>query len=743
MNITKLINDIRVGGGTTLTEAQSKAVLEQYGVPVVKEWVVTSAEEAVKKADQTGYPVVLKGLGAKLTHKTERGLVKLNLNTAESICRAAGEIADKAGNDLEGFLLQVQVEGRREFVAGLFRDEQFGPVVMFGLGGVFTEALDDVVFRLAPLEDATARHMVEELHAKKLLAAFRGEKPADMESLVRSLVGLSRLGCDHPEIKEIDINPLVVSPDGRITAVDALIVLEEKKPEPKPLIPPVSAADVIRSFHPRSVAFVGASDIMGKWGFRLLTNVIAGGYGGQIYFVNPKGGKIVGRDAYRSLADIPGTVDLAVVTVPAAGVIDLLPAMEAKGVKSMLLISSGFSETGPEGQRLEQELVAAARKSGVLIVGPNTMGSCNPHLNFYCTGIHARPKPGSMALIHQSGNMGAQFLAFAEQEGIGIRAFIGSGNEAMTTVEDYLEAFADDELTKAVVLYIESVKNGRRFFEAARRIGRHKPIILLKGGRTSEGNRAAASHTGALASNSRVFEAACRQAGGTMVKQSMDLLDISASFSSLPLPRGKRVGIMTLGGGWGVIATDLCVEYGLEVPNLPGEIISRINKILPPYWSQSNPVDLVGISDSAAHLKVMEELLRWDGCDAYIHLGAIGRRIDARKNLESIALSDPDRDRALLDAVNKSRRQEEADFMDNMVRLMDHYGKPIVGIYLASDADCRTIMGTFDGSPYQGVIFRETEQAAKALSQMYAYNQWLDREGVPMEERSSSARSIS
>ena len=224
---------------------------------------------------------------------------------------------------------------------------------------------------------------------------------------------------------------------------------------------------------------------------------------------------------------------------------------------------------------MEDELVEKAREAGILIFGPNTMGICNPYISLYCTGSHVRPKAGSTVLVTQSGNLGTQLLAFAEKEGIGIRAFGGSGNEAMITIEDAMEGFEVDELTKTVVLYIESIKNGRRFFESAKRVGKKKPVIVLKGGRTEAGAQAAASHTGAMASNIKVFIAACRQAGIIQVENPMDLLDLSAAFSSLPLPKGNKVGIMTLGGGWGVVASDLCVENGLEVPKLSEDVISQ------------------------------------------------------------------------------------------------------------------------------------------------------------------------
>jgi acyl-CoA synthetase (NDP forming) len=724
MNAAELVRRAKERGKTALTEAESKEVLRHYGVPVVGEALASIPQEAAAKAAGIGFPVVLKGLGAKLTHKTERGLVRLNLKDRDEVLAAAEAVAASAGADLEGFLVQPMLPGRREFVAGLFHDVQFGPVVMFGLGGVFTEALDDVVFRLAPLDEKDAGEMIEELRSAKHLGPFRGEKSADREALARVLVGLSRLSLEMPDITEIDINPLLVGPDGRVTAVDALVILGEK-PAPKTVHPPIDPVAIGKLFYPRSIAFVGASGTFGKWGYMLFCNVAAGGFKGPIYLVNARGGEIAGRPAFKSVAEIPGPVDLAVVTIPAAKVLDLIPQLKAKRIRSMLLITSGFAETGAEGRHLEEELVRATREAGILVLGPNTMGICNPHGALYCCGSSVRPAPGTTTLVSQSGNLGVQLLGFAEHEGIGIRAFGGSGNEAMITIEDYMESFEVDELTRTVVLYLESVKNGRRFFDAARRVGKTKPVVMLKGGRTQAGNRAAASHTGALASNLRIFDAAVRQAGIVVADQPMDLLDLSAVFSSLPLPRGSRVAVMTLGGGWGVVASDMCVENGLTIPELSADLIARIDRILPPYWSRSNPIDLVGEFGPKIPMDVIEELIQWDGCDAVIHLGIVGRLLFLKQMIAAIEAVDPVLDRKFLAAVPGALVDFEKRYIGHTVRLMEKYGKPVLGVNLLPDANARTVTEV-EGSTYKGVSFLTPERAVKALARMHTYRQWRD-----------------
>ncbi len=721
-----IIKKATSAGRVALTEAESKQLLKHYGIPVVEEWIVKTEAEAVGKAKEAGFPMVLKGLGATLTHKTERGLVKVNLRNATEVRRAARQIIREAGPDLEGLLIQPMIDGKREFVAGLFHDAQFGPVVMFGLGGVFTEALDDVVFRIAPLDEMQAGRMLDELRSSDLLGPFRGEQPANRQQLVQALVGLSRLSVELPDVTEVDVNPLLVGADGQVTAVDALVILGER-PVAKAVRPPIDPHAIGNLFYPRSVAFVGASAEFGKWGHSLFSILTAGHYKGQIYLVNPKGADIAGRPVYKTVMDIPGPVDLAVVTIPAAGVRALIPELQAKGVRNMLLITSGFSETGEQGRQLEEDLTREARTAGILVLGPNTMGICNPHHSFYCTGTHTWPKPGSIALVAQSGNLGTQLLVFAESEDIGIRAFSGSGNEAMITIEDYLDGFEIDELTRTVVLYIESVKNGRRFLESARRVGRKKPVIVLKGGRTEAGNRAAASHTGALASNIRIFESACRQAGIVLVEQPIELLDLSAAFSSLPLPRGNRVGIVTLGGGWGVVASDLCAERGLELPELEPDMIARIDRILPPYWSRSNPIDLVAEMNPQVAMTITEELLKWDRCDAVIHLGILGRMIFVGPLIRSALTADPMINRTLLDEIPRLMRQFEDDYIHFILKLMEKYGKPVLGVSLMGDEKTRTVV-EIEGSPYKSVAFLTPERSVKVLAKMVGYQRWLQGE---------------
>lgn len=712
-------------GKRALNEYESKILMSAFGVPVVPEKIARTVSDAVAISEQMGFPVVIKALGSTLLHKTERGLVQVNLSSSQAVIAAATAMAAEAGSELEGFLVQPFILGKRELVAGLFRDRQFGPVVMLGLGGIFTEAISDVTFRVAPLTQTDAVEMIGEIKAKRILGEFRGEAAVHTDAVVQTLMGLSRVALAHPQIAEIDINPLLIASNGEVCAVDALVVLEAETVFQKHL-PAIDPYAIGSLFYPRSIAFVGASAMIGKWGHTLYTITAGRGYKGEIYLVNPKGGTIANRPVFRSVAEVPGKIDLAVVTVPSAGVMGLLSQFKAKGITNMLLISSGFAETGPAGKLLEEELIQKAAQNGILVIGPNTMGICNPHIHLYCTGSHVLPEPGSTAVVAQSGNMGTQLLAFAEQQGIGIRAFCGSGNEAMVTIEDYVDAFEKDALTQTVMLYVESVKNGRRFLESCRRVGKKKPIVLLKGGQSQAGNKAAASHTGALSSDSRIFDAVCRQAGIVKVERSMDLLDLSAAFSSLPLPKGNRAAIMTLGGGWGVVTADLCSEYHIEVPELSQELIAHLNTILPPYWSHSNPVDIVGENDMTIPMRIMEALMKWDGCDAVINLGIMGRRILANKLAESISKSDPTYSPEFLAMMRESLLEFEAGYVRHIVGLMETCQKPVFGVSLLKECQDKTVC-TVNDSRYKGIFYESPERAVKAFSRMVEYRRFLER----------------
>jgi acetyltransferase len=376
-------------------------------------------------------------------------------------------------------------------------------------------------------------------------------------------------------------------------------------------------------FEPESIAIIGASNVPGKWGFILPVNLVIGGYKGRLHYVNPKESYIQGYKAFHSIEALPEPVDLMVVTVPASLVPKVMEDAAKKGVKTVLVISSGFSETGKEGKKLEEQVVKIATDAGILMVGPNTMGICSPPAHLFSMGAFVQPPPGNIAFLSQSGNLGVQILGWAERGGLGISRFLNSGNEGQVTCDLALEYFGKDPMTKVVVLYLEGIDYGEHFFEVAYKVGRTKPVIALKVGVTEAGMKAAASHSGAVATSYRVYEAMAKQAGIIQANNTEELVDLARCFGNLPLPKGKRVGIMTLGGGWGVVTTDLCAKEGLELPPLSPATMERIDQILPSFWSHGNPVDMVGTVQRKTHFDISEALSQDPNFDIIITLGSL------------------------------------------------------------------------------------------------------------------------
>ncbi len=471
---------------------------------------------------------------------------------------------------------------------------------------------------------------------------------------------------------------------------------------------------------------IGASASFGKWGQMILSNIVAGGYPGKIYPVNPREKKIFGIPVYHRVQDMPGPADLAIITTPADTVLSVLEACGQRGITAAVVVSSGFSETGDKGRALESELISLCRGKNIVLVGPNTMGILCTRSGLFATGAHTRPRQGNVAFISQSGNLGIQLIHWAEQQGVGVSLFAGSGNEAMVSCSDYLEYVAGDSQTRIIILYLESMREGRRFFETTKRINRAKPVIVLKGGRTEAGRAASASHTGSMSGEVAVFRAACRQAGLLEAKVPSELLDLSAGFSSLPLPKGNRVGIVTLGGGWGVVTSDECNEKGLSVPTLSAEIIKAIDRHLPSFWSRGNPVDLVGTRNPEAPLVAVEELLKSDDIDAVISLGIVGRIEFLRLMNQSTRQVDETMPSGFLDQTEAIVREYEEKYVTATAELMEKYEKPVIGVSLA-----KTSGGTVRpvaGRRFSPVLYETPESAVHVLAKMVGYKRFLARQ---------------
>lgn len=482
-----------------------------------------------------------------------------------------------------------------------------------------------------------------------------------------------------------------------------------------------------KMFYPESIAIVGATETKLKWSSMVLSNILDGGFQGNVYPVTTNRDTVYGLKAYKSIADIPGSVDLAYVATPAHTIMGVLEDCVKKDVKNIIIISSGFSEAGQEGIDLEKRVIAFSHKHGLNVVGPNTMGLSNINWKLNGTGAHPRPKPGGISIIAQSGNVGNQIMLWAEIEGFGIGKFVGSGNEAVLKVEDFLEYFNADENTTVILMYLEGVDDGRKFLDIAKNTSIKKPVIALKAGRTAGGSKAASSHTGAMAGSFRIFESVMRQTGIMVAMNPTELLELSVVFDGCPLPKGNRVGVITLGGGWGVITADECEERGLTLPPLPEEVMRKLDAKLPPFWSRANPVDLVGQPDVQLYIDAIEMMVASDAFDAIIVLGLLGsakfgiRPVQAAHRLGFVS----DDEIKLFDEGTEFVNRM---LLDTIVKMMNTYDKPIYPVSLAMFPEDET-MHSPEGSKYKVIVYRTPEMAVLCLSKQYLYSKYLQTRG--------------
>jgi len=381
-----------------------------------------------------------------------------------------------------------------------------------------------------------------------------------------------------------------------------------------------ATASMTPIFEPRTVAVVGAGRERGKIGSEILHNLIATGFTGTIYPVHPSADEIQGRRTFRRATDIPEPIDLGIVVVPAERVLDAVDDCLAGGARGICVISAGFSETGPEGAVREAALLSRIRAAGSRLVGPNCMGLLNtdPRFNLNATFAPVYPPAGSVAMSTQSGALGLAILDYAKRLNIGISSFVSVGNKPDVSGNDLIQYWASDPRTAVILLYLESFGNPTKFSEIARRVGRVKPIAAVKAGRSRAGARAASSHTGALASDDTAVDALFRQAGVIRTQTLQELFDVAALLAHQPLPRGRRVGILTNAGGPGILAADACEANGLELPALAARTREELRSFLPAAASTGNPVDMIASASADHYRRALAVLLRDENVDSVL-----------------------------------------------------------------------------------------------------------------------------
>ena len=638
---------------------------------------VATAELAAQAAAEIGFPVVAKLCGDAIAHKTERGLVRLKLTSAQAVHEAATGLLAAARPDdgLVTVLVAPMVQGNRELIAGVVRDPQFGASVMLGIGGILAEAIADVVFRPAPLDRVTAHEMIADLATQKLLGEFRGEAAVDREKLVDVLVGLGKLASERSDIASIDVNPLIVRADGVPIAVDALVEIGEPDTSIATARPRPTDAQFAALFEPKGVVVTGASTHPGKFGFVSLHNILAGGYTGGIFGTNLQGENVLGIQTVADIEQLPdNAIDLVFVCTPASANPALLRACAAKGVKAAFLTSAGYGEAGEEGKKAEKELIALADELGILLAGPNGQGVVSTPANLCAQIVAPYPPAGKIGVASQSGNFVSSFLNWSRSSGVGISRAVSAGNAAAVTVADYLDYYADDEATAVGLAYVEGIADGRTLMTRLASVAQRKPLVLVKGGATEGGAQAAASHTGALAANDKVFDGFCRAAGITRTETVEEAFEAAATFATQPLPKGPNVVIMTTAGGWGVVTSDAITRDGqLKLMELPADLLAQIDTKLPPRWSKGNPVDCAGGETRDTIPEVLEMIAVHPDVHAVIYLGIGIQSNQARLLREGGFYPDHGIDRIV--AYHERQDQRFAEAADELSK---RTGKPIL-----------------------------------------------------------------
>ncbi len=599
-----------------LSEAEGYMLLKSAGIPVPLFSVAETPEDAAKMADSTGYPVVLKVISREIVHKSDAGGVVTGIRSADEARTSFDRItrsvlAYKPGAAIDGVMVEQQLMPGLELIVGGKTDPTFGKIITIGSGGKLVELLHDVSLRVLPVDETEIRLMVRELRSYPLITGFRHEPPRDEEAFVRMIGAVCRMFLSDPRIVEFDINPLILYENGGC-AVDARFYTDDAAAPVLQLEPVREVPEEL--FHIRSIAVVGASQDPNKVGYAICRNLLT--FPGTLYPVNPKASTILGRTAYPSLSVIPDNVDLAVVAIPAAGVPRIVEEAGTKGVPLVIVISSGFREGSAAGKELEDQIVSTAGRFGIRIMGPNCLGLMLPYQGINTTFDPVSPKPGNISFISQSGAIITTIVDWSLPEEIGFSSVISVGNQADLTFEDFIRFAGNDPGTRAIILYIEQIKYGKRFMDSVRRVALTKPVVAIKSGSSRIGQKAASSHTGSLAGSYDVYMAAFHQAGVIPVDSIHEAFQTAELLASEGYPKGTRAVVITNAGGFAVLSSDYAEKFGIELVRFSPDLIDALNAVLPPDWSRENPIDMVGDSSADRFARTFDIMIRnqdlWD-----------------------------------------------------------------------------------------------------------------------------------
>ncbi|HLT69513.1 MAG TPA: CoA-binding protein [Acidimicrobiales bacterium] len=478
-------------------------------------------------------------------------------------------------------------------------------------------------------------------------------------------------------------------------------------------------------FEPRGVLVAGASTHPGKFGFVSLHNILACGYRGKVFATNRDGAEVLGVRTVADVEELPdGEIDLVFVCTPAAANPDLLRACAKKGITAAFVASAGYAEAGEEGRAAQEELVALADDLGILLAGPNGQGIVSPPAQLCAQIVGPYPPAGHIGIASQSGNFVSSFENYAQLTGVGVSRAVSAGNAAALTVPDYLEFFAEDPETTVALAYVESVGEGRAFAERLRAVAERIPVVVVKGGATAGGQRAAASHTGALATDDRVFDGVARQSGLSRAANVEQGFEIAATFATQPLPRGNRVVVVTTVGGWGVAAADAIAGTDLELVPLPADLEAAIDAELPPRWSRNNPVDMAGGETRDTVPKILEMVAGHPDVDAVVFLGMGIQSNQARLMREGPFWPDHG-----LERIVAFHERQDARYAEAAAEVSEATGKPVL---VATE-----LAVTWPENPGPAAVratgrlcYPSAERAVAALDHLWRRARWLDRRGL-------------
>jgi 3-hydroxypropionyl-CoA synthetase (ADP-forming) len=602
-----------------ITEEESKNILKRYGISVPPYALVTSADEAVKAAKKIGFPLVMKVVSPQILHKTDVGGVKVGIDNVDDVKKTFndmfGRLSKKKGVHVKGILLEKMVPKGVELIVGIQNDSQFGPVIMTGMGGIMTEVMKDVAFRMLPITTSDAKSMLNELKGSKLLKGFRGSQPIDLNMVAKMLVQIGKLGTENADfINSIDFNPVVVYPKSHYV-VDAKIILNKEMKKNSISKEKPNKDNMETFFTPKSVALVGASSTKGKIGNSILDSLVNYDFKGKVYPINPKADKIFGQKCYPSVSAIPDKVDLVVVSVDLSVTPPVLEDCAKKGVHSVVIVSGGGKELGGERAEYEAEVRRLSKKHKIRIIGPNCIGMFNAANRLDCAfqgqERMVRSKLGPVAFFSQSGTMGISMLESADV--FGLSKMISFGNRSDVDEADMIWYAANDPQTKVIGLYVEGFGDGRKFINTAKKVmkEKNKPIVIWKSGRTAAGAKQAASHTGSLGGSNAIIMGAFKQAGIISVDSYQELVGVLKALAWQPPAKGNRVAMTSNGAGPMIGAIDQLERLGLTIGKLSPKLLKKMKERFPPAVPihSGNPADVGGGATADDYRFVIQQFM--------------------------------------------------------------------------------------------------------------------------------------